>query len=60
MAASILERWDITLEELTEVVDRNPSLRGMILGYLAELKLERLWLSGDRFSGVIEHDDRLF
>ena len=46
MADSILERWDITPEELTEVVDQNPSLRGMILGYLAELKLERLWLSG--------------
>ncbi len=38
MTGSILERWDITPEELTEVIDQNPSLRGMILGYLAELK----------------------
>jgi len=57
MTNSILERWDITPEELTEVIDRNPSLRGMILGYLAELKLEKLWLSGQRISGVIKHDD---
>jgi len=57
MTNSILERWDITPEELTEVIDRNPSLRGMILGYLAELKLEKLWLSGQGIAGVIKHDD---
>lgn len=33
MADSILERWDITAEDLTKVIDRNPSLRGMIIGY---------------------------
>ena len=42
MPKSILERWEITIEELTRVVDQNPSLRGMIFGYLAELKLENL------------------
>lgn len=57
MSKSILERWDITPEELTEVVDNNPSLRGMILGYLAELKLEKTWLVGDEFSTVMKHDD---
>ena len=51
MADSILKRWDVTTEELTEVVDQNPSLRGMIIGYLAELKLEKLWLSGARDLG---------
>lgn len=44
MPESILDRWGVSAEELTELVDRNPSLRGMLLGYLAELKLERLWL----------------
>ena len=29
----------------------------MILGYLAELKLEKLWLSGDQLSDVNKHDD---
>ena len=57
MPDSILERWDITAEELTEVVDQNPSLRGMILGYLAELKLEKLWLSGDQIAEVTKYDD---
>ena len=57
MPETILDRWDMTPEELTELVDDNPSLRGMILGYLAELKLEKLWLSGDNVSEVIKHDD---
>ena len=57
MPDSILERWDITAEELTEVVDQNPSLRGMILGYLAELKLEKLWLSGDQIADVTKYND---
>ena len=57
MADSILERWDITTEDLTKVIDRNPSLRGMIIGYLAEMKLEQLWLSGKGISHVGKHDD---
>ena len=55
MPDSILERWDITAEELTEVVDQNPSLRGMILGYLAELKLEKLWLSRNQIAALTLH-----
>ncbi len=57
MPNSILERWDVTAEELTEVVDKNPSLRGMILGYLAEFKLEKLWLSNNDISSVTKYDD---
>lgn len=57
MPATILDRWDMTPEELTKLVEDNPSLRGMILGYLAELKLEKLWLSGDNISEVIKHAD---
>ncbi len=47
----------MTPEELTELVENNPSLRGMILGYLAELKLEKLWLSDSEISEVEKHDD---
>lgn len=57
MTDSILQRWDITIEELTDVVDQNPSLRGMILGYLAELKLENMWLTRENISGISKHDD---
>ncbi|MEW6587072.1 MAG: restriction endonuclease [Nitrospirota bacterium] len=57
MSDTILDRWDITAEELTQVIDQNPSLRGMILGYLAELKLEKLWLSGEEITEVRKGDD---
>jgi hypothetical protein len=39
--SSILERWNITVEELTELTDTNPSLRGIMLGYVAELQLRK-------------------
>ena len=29
---SILERWNLSVQELTELVDANPSLRGIMLG----------------------------
>lgn len=57
MADSILDRWDVTADELTQVVDSNPSLRGMILGYVAELKLQQLWLERAEISNVVKPDD---
>jgi hypothetical protein len=38
---SILIRWNITIAEFTELVDANPSLRGIMLGYVAELQLRK-------------------
>ena len=58
VAHSILARWNFSDEELTQLIDDNPSLRGMVLGYMAEMKLDRLWLSDPRFSEVSKHDDR--
>lgn len=57
MPDSILDRWDLTIEELTQVVDENPSLRGMILGYVAELKLEKMWLQRESISNISKYDD---
>lgn len=54
---TILERWDLTAEELTAYVDQNPSLRGMLLGYIAEMKLRTMWFSGSEISHSIKHDD---
>ena len=55
---NILDRWSITPDELTTAIDENPSLRGMLLGYVAEYKLRRMWFI-DR-PGVtlyVKHDD---
>jgi hypothetical protein len=55
---SILDRWSITPDELTLAIDENPSLRGMLVGYVAEYKLRRMWFMGK--PGVtldVKHDD---
>ncbi len=33
---SILKRWGLTEQELTEIIQENPSMRGLMLGYIAE------------------------
>jgi len=53
-----LEFLGLTLKELTEVVAQNPSLRGMILGYAAEVKLRSMWFSDPKkISKAVKYDD---
>ncbi len=40
----LLVAWDITAEELSEIVAENPSMRGLMFGYVAEYKLKKMWL----------------
>jgi len=54
---TILERWEITASELTEVVDANPSLRGIMLGYLAEVKLREMWFARPEVAKSYKYDD---
>lgn len=54
---TILERWQITAEDFTELIDQNPSLRGMISGYLAEFKLKQFLLSVSGVERVTKNDD---
>lgn len=53
---NVLELFDVSLELLSEVVHDNPSLRGMILGYLAEAKLREL-LDKDGKATAFRKDD---
>lgn len=41
MYDTILDRWEITAEELTDIVDANPSLRGFMMGYVSEYKVRQ-------------------
>jgi hypothetical protein len=56
---TILDRWSLSAEDLTEVIDANPSLRGMILGYLAEVMLRKLWFTQLRseITSYVKYDD---
>lgn len=55
---SILTRWGITEQELTELVDNNGSLRGMMLGYIAEPMLKKMWFEKPSSALYLgKHDD---
>ena len=53
----LLEHWQITARELAELVAANPSLRGMLHGYVAELKLRQTWFADERLVYRGKHDD---
>jgi hypothetical protein len=49
--------YHITAEELDEVVLTNPSLRGFILGYMAEYKLKKQLGKDERYSKLVKYDN---
>ncbi len=50
--------WDLSYEEIDELLTDNPSLRSFVSGYAAEMKCRRLWFESDpRASGVKKWDD---
>jgi len=55
--ASVLKRWGLTEQELTEIVQENPSMRGLMLGYIAEYKLRKTCFSDPVFEGIHKADD---
>lgn len=57
MADTILDRWSVTEEQLTEIVDSNPSLRGMLFGYVAERKLHELLEAHPEVMELSKDDD---
>lgn len=54
---TILETWGISAEYLTDVVNCNPSLRGMIVGYIAERKLKEQFEAHKRTDAHRKDDD---
>lgn len=54
---SILDIWKVTPGVLTNIVNQNPSLRGMLLGYVAEYKLQEILLSEEAIEYIGKPDD---
>lgn len=50
--ADLLRDWSITAEELSEIVAENPSMRGLMFGYIAEYKLKKEWLLRPEFTNL--------
>ncbi len=57
VARTLLDIFDVSLDFLTQVVVGNPSLRGMVLGYLAEAKLKEILEGHGRASAFRKEDD---
>jgi hypothetical protein len=54
---TILDEWQITPQQLTQLLNGNPSLKGMLLGYVAELKLRELVTALPGVSYTVKFDD---
>lgn len=54
---TILKRWGLTANELTEIITTNPSLRGFMIGYIGEFKLHKMFLADKRIARVHKYDD---
>lgn len=53
----ILEDWDITQDDLNTVLSERPSIRGILIGFLAEYKLQRTVFSDSRIHKLVRYDD---
>ena len=54
---SVLDRWELSESEFTELIDSNPSLRGMVFGYAAEVKFRRIFLADRPDITSVKDDD---
>jgi hypothetical protein len=54
---TLLDVFDVSLDFLTQVVMDNPSLRGMLLGYIAERKLREILVGHGRATAFRKDDD---
>ena len=55
--STILERWKISAEELTKIIDDNPSLRGFIFGYVSEYKARSYFYGHEGIENLMKYDD---
>lgn len=54
---TILDKWQVSAEELTKIVQENPSLRGFILGYIGEYKARAFFEGHNGIEHVKKYDD---
>ncbi|MDD9882768.1 MAG: restriction endonuclease [Cyanobacteria bacterium MAG STY4_bin_9] len=54
---NILHKWELTEAELSQIIEQNPSLRGMMFGYVSEFKVRKTWFEREEFSEVKKPDD---
>ena len=53
----ILQDWGITLDDLNVVLAERPSIRGILIGFLSEYKLQQTVFSDSRIHRLVRYDD---
>jgi len=55
----LLDSWDLSYDEINELLTDNPSLRSFLSGYAAELKCRNLWFDPSTYpvTDVMKYDD---
>jgi len=53
----LLEEWGLTIQELNDILASRPSLRGILIGFVAEYKLPQMWFSDKRIVGLERYDN---
>lgn len=53
----LLEQWGITLDELNEILASRPSLRGILIGFVAEYKLSQMWFTDPRIDKLVRYEN---
>lgn len=53
MGVDVLGNWGITANELAEIVAENPSMRGLMFGFVAEYKLKKEWLLRPGITNIV-------
>ncbi len=53
----IIEDWGITVDDINAVLSERPSVRGILIGFLSEYKLQRTVFSDARIHKLIRYDD---
>ena len=54
----VIEDWGVPIEDLNAVLAERPSVRGGLLGFLSEYRLQRTALADSRIHKPVRHDDR--
>lgn len=54
---NLLREWQVSSREISLLINQNPSLRGMLLGYVAELKLKELITALPEITYTYKFDD---
>jgi hypothetical protein len=53
----LLEQWGVTLSELNRILVSRPSLRGILVGFIAEYKLSEMWFTDPRIDKLVRYEN---